>query len=288
MSIDPIINQQIQQRYGGIAGHYMDAGTRLPMDMDGCYPQTANTVVSEESSLAEMLYREQEIDDLPASVTEVSLGCGNPLAIANLLPGETVLDLGSGGGIDCFLAAKAVGTSGHVIGVDVTEKMIALANQNKRQMGLTNVEFRQGAIERLPVASQSVDVIISNCVIDISPDKEAVFGEAFRVLKPAGRLFISDTVTEGHFPDAAKANVDQWAGAVITPLIDKQLFLQLIREAGFSDVSVDSRVSYGLEDIDSLDEASQSLLTNGVDWSTVPKNAGLYSIRVSARKVARS
>lgn len=278
------IQPKIEQRYGAIATHYLDSGQRLPMDMDGAYPRTENMATTDETSLAEMLYNEQEIEDLPDSVTEVSLGCGNPLAIANLQPGDTVLDLGSGGGIDCFLAAKVVGANGYVIGVDLASKMIALAKQNQHKMGLTNVEFRQGAIEHLPVESESVDVIISNCVIDISPDKEAVFAEAFRVLKPMGRLFISDTVTEGDFPEAAKANVDKWAGAVITPLIDKKRFLQHIWQAGFRDVNVDSRVSYGLEDITALDETSQQILTDGVDWSTVPDDAALVSIRVSARK----
>jgi arsenite methyltransferase len=224
--------------------------------------------------------------DLPASVTNVSLGCGNPLAIANLKPGETVLDLGCGGGMDCFLAARAVGPTGAVIGADMTGSMVALANQNKAKLGLANVEFRHGQIEALPVESASIDSIISNCVIDLSPDKTAVFAEAFRVLKPGGRCSITDTVIQGEFPAAIKANIDTWAGAVITPLITLEEYIHCIHQAGFVEVTVESLTSYGLENLEALDEASRRTLTQGADWSGVPGNAGLYSARIVAKKPA--
>ncbi len=278
--------EQIQGRYGTIADHYRHSDLPLPLDIDGCVPQTKAVGTPKNVPLAERLYGQEELVDLPASVTNVSLGCGNPIAIANLKPGETVLDLGCGGGLDCFLAARAVGPAGYVIGVDMTESMVALANQNKAQLGLANVEFHHGQIEALPVETDSVDSIISNCVIDISPDKAAVFAEAFRVLKPGGRFSITDTVIQGEFPAAIKANIDMWADAVITPLITLEEYIRCIHQAGFVEVTVESLTSYGLENLEALDEASRQTLTQGVDWSEVPENAGLYSARIVAKRSA--
>ena len=237
------------------------------------------------SGLAEALYGQGELADLPESVTGASLGCGNPTAIANLKPGETVLDLGSGGGIDCFLSARAVGPTGHVIGVDMTDSMLELANKNRAKMGITNVEFRKGEIENLPVESGTVDVIISNCVINLSPDKGAVFREAFRVLKPGGRFTVSDMVTEGEFPPQLKANINAWAGC-ISGALDQADYLAKLQAAGFADILVESRTSYGLENLEGLDEASRAALTQGVDWSTVPNDVRLYSARIVAYKPA--
>lgn len=180
------------------------------------------------------LYRDTNIADLPATVTDVAFGCGNPTAISALRPGETVLDLGSGGGIDCFLAAKMVG-DGKVIGVDMTPEMIALANRNLAKVGATNVEFRHGQIENLPVDSNSVDVIISNCVINLSPDKDQVFREAFRVLRPGGRLQVSDIVWTKPVPQDIKDDMEKWAGC-ISGALEEQDYLAKIREAGFKDV----------------------------------------------------
>ncbi|MCB0252081.1 MAG: methyltransferase domain-containing protein, partial [Anaerolineae bacterium] len=154
------------------------------------------------------------LDGLPADVTGLSLGCGDPVTIAGLAPGERVLDLGSGGGIDCFLAARQVGPTGHVIGVDMTPAMLATANANKERMGVANVEFRQGQIEALPVDNAAVDVVMSNCVINLAPDKLAVFREAYRVLRPGGRIAVSDIVTEGEFSDELRADLARWAECV--------------------------------------------------------------------------
>ena len=181
------------------------------------------------------LYQGTDIAGLPESVTSVAFGCGNPTAIDALQPGETVLDLGSGGGIDCFLAGKMVGPTGRVIGVDMTPEMIALANKNLAKVGATNVEFRHGQIESLPVESSSVDVVISNCVINLSPEKEAVFREAFRVLKPGGRLQVSDMVWIADVPAGLAEDSESWA-ACVGGAIRETEYLAKIREAGFKDV----------------------------------------------------
>jgi SAM-dependent methyltransferase len=178
--------------------------------------------------------------ELPDSVTDASLGCGNPLAIAGLKPGEVVLDLGSGGGIDCFLAAKRVGPEGRVIGLDMTPDMIKLARRNAKKLGATNVDFRFGEMEDMPLIDESVDVIISNCVINLSPDKDAVFGEAYRVLRPGGRLSISDIVIDGDLPQFIRGRLDAWADCIAGAL-DERVYLNKIRAAGFERVEVLSR-----------------------------------------------
>jgi SAM-dependent methyltransferase len=181
------------------------------------------------------LYADTDVSDLPSTVTDVAFGCGNPTAIAALKPGETVLDLGSGGGIDCFLAAKMVGDAGRVYGVDMTPEMIALANRNAAKVGATNVEFRLGEIERLPIDDSSIDVIISNCVINLAPDKDLVFGEAFRVLRPGGRLQVSDIVWTRAVPEDVKGDIEKWAGCIAGALPETD-YLGKIRAAGFVDV----------------------------------------------------
>ncbi len=183
------------------------------------------------------LYEASMLEGLPIDVTGLSLGCGDPVTIADLREGETVLDLGSGGGIDCFLAAKRVGASGYVIGVDMTADMLAKANANKAKLGVTNVEFRGGQIEALPVDEGSIDVIMSNCVINLSPNKPAVFREAFRVLKRGGRLAISDIVTEGDFSSELRAQMDKWADCV-TGAIDVTDYVGMMQAAGFTDIQV--------------------------------------------------
>jgi SAM-dependent methyltransferase len=183
------------------------------------------------------LYQDINITELPAEVTDISLGCGDPVTLASLKEGQTVLDLGSGGGIDCFLAAKRVGSSGSVIGVDMTPAMVERAQANKTSLGTDNVEFRLGEIENLPVEDGIVDVIISNCVINLSPDKPTVFREAFRVLKPGGKIAVSDIVTDGDLPDSIKNSLSAWAGCVAGAL-DVEEYVAVIQEAGFVDVDV--------------------------------------------------
>ncbi len=195
-----------------------------------------DTVDDVQLSNVARLYASTDVTDLPSTVTDVAFGCGNPTAIAALQPGETVLDLGSGGGIDCFLAAKMVGETGKVYGVDMTPEMIALARKNAVKVGATNVEFRLGEIEHLPIADGSVDVIISNCVINLSPDKDQVFREAFRTLRPGGRLQVSDIVWTKPAPEDVKGDMEKWAGCIAGALVESD-YLGKIASAGFSDVT---------------------------------------------------
>ena len=188
-------------------------------------------------SMVSKLYEDPDVADLPAEVTDISLGCGDPITLASLAPGQTVLDLGSGGGIDCFLAAKKVGPAGRVIGVDMTAAMIERARANKAKLNASNVEFRLGEIEHLPVADNTIDVIISNCVVNLSPDKTQVFREAFRVLKPGGKLAVSDIVTDGPLPDVVKSNLSAWAGCVAGAL-DVKDYVGAIETAGFTYVEL--------------------------------------------------
>ncbi|MEW6231828.1 MAG: arsenite methyltransferase [Chloroflexota bacterium] len=223
------VKRTVRDSYGKIARDVLAHSRRA-----SCCSEPAK------ASTAQALYSAQELAALPDSVTAASLGCGNPAAMADLKPGEVVLDLGSGGGIDCFLAAAKVGPTGRVIGLDMTPEMIALASANAAKMGAVNVSFRLGEMEAMPVDSDTVDVIISNCVINLSPDKDQVFAEAFRVLKPGGRMTVSDIVTRGPLPTAIRESRHAWVSCVAGAL-EEELYLEKIRQAGFEDVEVLSR-----------------------------------------------
>ncbi len=183
------------------------------------------------------LYDASLIQDVPNEISGFSLGCGDPITLAKLQPGETVLDLGSGGGLDCFLAAKQVGDGGHVIGVDMTPDMLNKARVNAERLKVQNVEFREGYLEALPVDDHSIDVVISNCVINLSPDKPQVFREVFRVLRPGGRVAVSDIVTNGVLPEAVQKSMESW-GACVAGALDQRDYVRDLREAGFVDVQV--------------------------------------------------
>ena len=187
-------------------------------------------------------YEPEDLECLPKGAN-LGLGCGNPVALAGLNEGEAVLDLGSGAGIDCFLAARRVGPSGRVIGVDMTPDMLDLARKNAQEGGFDNVEFRKGLIEEMPVADGEVDVVISNCVINLSPDKPAVFAEAFRVLKPGGRIMVSDIVLEGELPENVKSSVYEYVSCV-AGASQKDDYIKYIEEAGFEDVRIVEETSY--------------------------------------------
>jgi arsenite methyltransferase len=190
-------------------------------------------------------YTEEELEAVPEGAN-LGLGCGNPVALASLKEGETVLDLGSGAGFDCFLAASRVGNRGRVIGVDMTPEMLEKARENARKGNYTNVEFRLGEIESLPVADNSVDIVISNCVVNLSPDKKRVFAEAFRALKPGGRLMISDLVLLKELPDFIKNSIEAYIGCVSGAIL-KDEYLRVIKAAGFQDVKIVDEASFPAE-----------------------------------------
>ena len=203
--------------------------------MGSCDPITSN------------LYDASQSGDVPGTALAASLGCGNPTALAELEPGETVLDLGSGGGIDVILSAKRVGPTGKAYGLDMTDEMLALAEENKAKSGLANVEFLRGEIENIPLPAASVDVVISNCVINLSGDKDRVLREAFRVLRPGGRFAVSDVVVRGEVPPAIRRSMELWAGCIAGALSESDYRAKLFA-AGFTDVGVEVTRVYGGED----------------------------------------
>ena len=262
-------------------GPTQDAGCCGPAKASSCCEPTG--VETDATGTADRLYSTNELSDLPDSVTDISLGCGNPTAIEGLRPGETVLDLGSGGGIDCFLSAKQVGPEGHVIGLDMTTDMIKLARRNAKKMGVTNVEFRYGEMEEIPLPDESVDVIISNCVINLSPDKSAVFDEAHRVLRPGGRMNVSDIVINGELPPAFRARLDAWAGCVAGALAEED-YLDKIRAAGFEEVSVEARSFVKISEFAGWEDARSLVEMAGL--SPAELDSTVASVNVKARKQA--
>jgi len=234
---DQDVRSEVRGHYGKIASEFVEQGAA-----SCCGPEETSCGCSsdlDESAInfVSKLYETPEVDSLPTDVTGLSLGCGDPVTLASLQSGQTVLDLGSGGGIDCFLAAKQVGETGKVIGVDMTAEMIEKARANKVKVGAKNVEFRLGEIEHLPVADATVDVVISNCVINLSPDKPQVFREAYRALRPGGRLSVSDIVTNGPLPEAITNDSEAWSSCV-SGALDAKDYIAAIEEAGFHEVEV--------------------------------------------------
>jgi arsenite methyltransferase len=224
------------------------------------------------------LYDASQSGDLPGTALAASLGCGNPTALAELKPGETVLDLGSGGGIDVLLSAKRVGPTGKAYGLDMTDEMLALAEENKAKSGLANVEFLRGEIESIPLPAASVDVVISNCVINLSGDKDRVLREAFRVLRPGGRFAVSDVVVRGEVPPAIRRSMELWAGCIAGALSESDYRAKLFA-AGFTDVGVEVTRVYGGED------ARVFLAGQGFDDSVAASVDGKFvSAFIRARK----
>ena len=239
---------------------------------------------SVEDQLSKMIgYSEDEMNEVPEGAN-LGLGCGNPTALASLREGERVLDLGSGAGFDCFLAAKKVGKRGKVIGVDMTPEMLDKARKNAKKGKYTNVEFRLGEIENLPLADNSVDVIISNCVINLAPNKKRVFEEAFRVLAPKGRLVVSDIVLLKELPEAVKKNVEAYSSCISGAEL-KDKYLGLVKKAGFQEVKILQEKTYPLEFIISEPEAEEAINRLGMKQQEVGEVANtILSISVSALK----
>jgi SAM-dependent methyltransferase len=234
------IQKAVQEKYGAIAASVKDASTKSA----GCCGPTACGCAD---PITSDLYSDAERGALPDTAVQASLGCGNPTALLALEPGQTVLDLGSGGGIDVLLSAKRVGPTGKVYGLDMTDEMLALARENQQKAGATNVEFLKGTIEQIPLPANAVDVIISNCVINLSSDKDAVLREAFRVLKPGGRFAVSDVVVLGDVPLDVRRNMELWVGCIAGALGADE-YVAKLSGAGFEDVEVESWRVYDVED----------------------------------------
>jgi SAM-dependent methyltransferase len=233
------IQNAVKEKYGAIA-----AGVARNSGNTGCCgPSSCGC----SDPITSNLYSDAERGALPDTAVQASLGCGNPTALLPLEPGQTVLDLGSGGGIDVLLSAKRVGPTGKVYGLDMTDEMLALARENQKKAGATNVEFLKGTIENIPLPANSVDVIISNCVINLSSDKDAVLREAFRVLKPGGRFAVSDVVVRGEVPADVRRNMELWVGCIAGALEESD-YASKLRAAGFGDVEVETWRVYDVED----------------------------------------
>ena len=246
------IKTAVRERYGKAAAEVAKG------DQAGCCGETVSCCGSDvltENPITSDLYSVDETAELPEAAVLASLGCGNPTALAELLPGQTVLDLGSGGGIDVLLSARRVGSEGKAYGLDMTDEMLELARENQRKAGVENVEFLKGEIEEIPLPDDSVDVIISNCVINLSADKPRVLAEAFRVLRPGGLFAVSDIVVRGDMPEAIRRSVELWVGCVAGALEEEE-YLGLLRDAGFSDVDIEPTRIYRVADAaDFLEEA---------------------------------
>lgn len=248
------IKDVVKEKYGRAALRVTSGGS-------SCCGATASNGLNCDP-ITSNLYDALQTDQIPAEAVLASLGCGNPTALAKLNPGEVVLDLGSGGGIDVLLSAKRVGPTGKAYGLDMTDEMLVLANENKQKSGLHNVEFLRGEIERIPLPDNSVDVIISNCVINLSADKDLVLKEAFRVLRPGGRFAVSDVVTRGEMLPEIRKNVLLWVGCIAGALEENEYRDKLV-SAGFEAVEIESTRIYRLED------AREFLSGEGVDVDAV-------------------
>jgi arsenite methyltransferase len=259
---DSAVRSTVKEKYGQAALRVTEGATAAP-----CCGSSACCGATTEAwdPITSDLYDEKQKAGIPVEAVLASLGCGNPTALAALKPGDVVLDLGSGGGIDVLLSAKRAGPTGKAYGLDMTDEMLALANENKRRAGAENVEFLKGEIEQIPLPDASVDVVISNCVINLSCDKSKVLSEAFRVLKPGGRFAVSDVVVRGDVPPAIRRNMELWIGCVAGAL-EEQEFLGLLRDTGFVKPSIEPTRVYKAEDaaafltgsgLDALEFASQ-------------------------------
>jgi SAM-dependent methyltransferase len=273
------LGDTVRQKYGRAA---LQVASGQPASCCGptCCGGSATDVLGVDvNPITSNLYDADETNALPQDAVLASLGCGNPTALGTLRAGDVVLDLGSGGGIDVLLSAKRVGPTGKVYGLDMTDEMLNLARQNQRKAGVTNVEFLKGQIEAIPLPEASVDVIISNCVINLSGDKRRVLAEAFRVLKPGGRFAVSDVVVRGEIPAIVKQSMELWVGCIAGALGEEE-FVSLLTQAGFTDPSIEPTRVYNIED------AKAFLASAGLDADAVAREVSgrIMSAFVRARK----
>jgi arsenite methyltransferase len=254
---DEQLREAVRERYSRTALEVLNTGqitAESCCSSSCCSPGDSNLVTSE-------LYSSAELGELPTAATLASLGCGNPTALAELKPGEKVLDLGSGGGIDVLLSARRVGPTGFVYGLDMTDAMLELAERNRVEANVENVRFLKGVIENIPLPDNAVDVVISNCVINLSADKAQVLREACRVLSPGGRFAVSDIVFQGHFPQTVRSDLEAWAGCIAGAL-EEQAYRQLLAEAGFTNIEIEVTRRYSIQDVaDSGGSFSMASLT---------------------------
>jgi arsenite methyltransferase len=252
---EPTITEVVREKYGKAARQVFAGKTSCCGTAPSASGLSGDPITSN-------LYGISQIGEVPEDAFKASLGCGNPTALAQLSPGETVLDLGSGGGIDVLLSARRVGPTGKAYGLDMTDEMLELARKNQRESGLTNVEFLRGQIEAIPLPDDTVDVIVSNCVINLSADKDKVLREAFRVLKPGGRFAVSDIVVSGELPTAVRDNVLLWVGCVAGALSEDE-YREKLQAAGFGEVSVEATRVY------SANDAREFLTSAGFDVDAI-------------------
>jgi arsenite methyltransferase len=255
------LKEIVKEKYGE-AARRVARGEGFPAD---CCSETScceGSATADCDPITSNLYDEAQTEQIPETALRASLGCGNPTALAKLNPGETVLDLGSGGGIDVLLSARRVGPTGKAYGLDMTDEMLALARENQRKAGIDNVEFLKGEIEHIPLPDNTVDVIISNCVINLSGNKDQVLHEAFRVLKPGGRLAVSDVVVRGEVPADIRRNIELWVGCVAGALRDSE-YIEKLTNAGFAAIEIEPTRIYDIED------ARQFLTAKGVDVNAI-------------------
>lgn len=239
----------VKEKYGELARQVRQGSSQ------GCCGTTPASEALGAEAICANLYALDQVEGVPPEALLASLGCGNPTALARLEPGQVVLDLGSGGGIDVLLSAKRVGPTGKAYGLDMTDDMLALALENQRRSGLSNVEFLKGEIENIPLPAQTIDVIISNCVINLSGDKDKVLAEAFRVLKPGGLFAVSDVVSRGHIPAAIKQNIALWTGCVSGALHEDE-YRSKLEAAGFVDIDIEPTRVYSAQDAHGLMETA--------------------------------
>ena len=249
------IKEIVKEKYG-------QAALRVTTGGSSCCGASATVDGCGVDPITSHLYDANQTGQIPEEAVVASLGCGNPTALAQLNPGEVVLDLGSGGGIDVLLSAKRVGPTGKAYGLDMTDEMLALARENQRKSGLLNVEFLKGEIENIPLPDNSVDVIISNCVINLSGDKDRVLQEAFRVLKPGGRFAVSDVVVRGTVPDEVKRSMLLWVGCIAGALQDEQ-YVSKLAKSGFDQIDIEPTRIYNIED------ARTFLSAEGIDVDSI-------------------